>query len=133
MDTSSSTLQSVPTSDDDDEYEDWEEAPDNSQKIMTTPDVDSDPIYFEDSIKEEKWCNAMDEEIDAIEMNDTWELTDFPPSKKVIGVKWVYKTKRNVRSRIERHKAILVVKGYKQQFEIDYDDTYALIARMKTV
>ena len=55
----------------------------------------SDPIYFEKAINEEKWCNAMDEEIDAIERNETWELTTFPPKKQVIGVKWVYKTKCN--------------------------------------
>ena len=39
----------------------------------------SDPIYFEEVVKEKKWCKAMDEEIDAIERNETWELTDFFP------------------------------------------------------
>ena len=41
----------------------------------------SDPIYFEESIKEKKWCKAMDEEIDAIEWNETWELSELPPKK----------------------------------------------------
>lgn len=41
----------------------------------------SDPIYFEDNIKEEKWCEAMDEEIDVIDRKDTWELTDLPANK----------------------------------------------------
>ena len=58
-------------------------------------------------------CNAMDEEIDAIERNETWELTELPPKKQVIGVKWVYKTKCNAEGKIDRHKARLVVKGYK--------------------
>ena len=53
----------------------------------------SDPIYFEEFLNEEKWFNAMDEEIDAIERNETWELTTLPPKKQAIGVKWVYKTK----------------------------------------
>lgn len=74
----------------------------------------SDLIYFEDAIKEEKWCEAMDEEIDAIERNDKWELTNFPPNKQVIGVKWVYKTKSNVEGRIECHRERLVFKGHKQ-------------------
>ena len=74
----------------------------------------SDPIYFEEAMKEEKWCNAMDEEIDAIKRNETWELTTLPPKKKIIGVKWVYKTKFNGKGKIDRHKAHLVVKGYKQ-------------------
>jgi len=56
----------------------------------------------------------MEEEIEEIENNDTWELVDLPQGKEVIGVKWVYKTKSNVDDKIERHKERLVVKGYKQ-------------------
>ena len=51
-----------------------------------------DPIHFEDAVKEEKWIEAMNEGIGAIEKNDTWELVDLPQGKEVIGVKWVYKT-----------------------------------------
>ena len=65
----------------------------------------SDPIYFEEAMKEEKWCNAMDQEIDAIGKNGTWELTTLPPMKQVIGVKWVYKTKCNVERKIDRNQA----------------------------
>ena len=75
----------------------------------------------------------MDEEIDAIERNETWELTELPPKKQVIGVKWVYKTKCNAEGKIDRHKARLVVKGYKQQYGRDYDETYAPVTRMETV
>ena len=71
------------------------------------------PIHFEYAFKEEKWVVAMEEEIEAIEKNDTWELVNLPKGKHVIGVKWVYKTKSNVEGKIERHKARLVIKGYK--------------------
>ena len=74
----------------------------------------TDPMSFEELVKEKKWCKAMDEEIDAIERNETWELTELPPKKQVIRVKWVYKTKCNVEGKIDRHKARLVVKGYQQ-------------------
>ena len=57
----------------------------------------------------------------------------MPPKKQVIGVKWVYKTKCNAEGKIDRHKARLVVKGYKQKYGRDYDETYAQVARMKTV
>ena len=63
----------------------------------------------------------------------TWELVDLPKGKEVIGVKWVYKTKSNVEGKIERHKARLVVKGYKQQQERYYEETFALVARMEIV
>ena len=49
----------------------------------------SDPIYFEEAMNEEKWCDAMDEKIDAIERNEAWELTTLPPKKQVTGVKWI--------------------------------------------
>ncbi len=55
----------------------------------------------------------MEEEIEAIERNDTWELVDLMQEKHVIGVKWVYNIKSNVDDNIERHKERLVVKGYK--------------------
>ena len=51
----------------------------------------------------------------------------------MIGVKWDYKTKCNAEGKIDRHKARLVVKGYKQQYGRDYDETYAPVARMETV
>ncbi|KAG6382398.1 hypothetical protein SASPL_157928 [Salvia splendens] len=61
---------------------------------------------------------AMDEEINAIEKNDTWSLTTLPEDRKAIGVKWVYKTKKNANGEVQRYKARLVAKGYKQKIEI---------------
>eukprot|EP00253_Pinus_taeda_P010659 PITA_10659 len=58
---------------------------------------------------------------------------DLPQGKQVIGVKWVYKTKSNVDGKIERHKARLVVKGYKQQHGRYYVETLAPVARMEMV
>ena len=91
----------------------------------------NDPIHFEEAINDKKWIEAMDEEINAIERNKTWDLVELPKGKYLIGVKWVYKTKSNVEGKIERHKAILVVKGYKQKHGIDYEET--LVSRMETV
>jgi hypothetical protein len=55
----------------------------------------------------------MDEEIHAIEKNDTWKLTNLLENKKAIGAKWVYKTKKNAKGEVQRYKARLVAKGYK--------------------
>jgi hypothetical protein len=55
----------------------------------------SDPVTFDEAVKLEVWRKAMDQEIESIERNDTWELTSLPAGVKKIGVKWIYKTKFN--------------------------------------
>ncbi|XP_012477453.2 receptor-like protein 9DC3 [Gossypium raimondii] len=67
----------------------------------------------------------MEAEIDMIHKNDTWDLVDRPEQKKVIGVKWVYKAKFNTDGSLNKHKARFVVKGYSQQFGIDFEETFA--------
>ena len=75
----------------------------------------------------------MNEEIVAIEKNETWDLVDLHANKTSIGVKWVYKTKPNEKGELEKHKEIFVLKGYAQQYGIDYDETFSLVARMDTI
>ena len=67
--------------------------------------ADSDPLSFDEAITEEKWIEAMNEEIHAIEKNDTWKLTYPPENKTAISVKWVYKTEKCKRksAKIQSH------------------------------
>ncbi|GAU50018.1 hypothetical protein TSUD_331710 [Trifolium subterraneum] len=90
-------------------------------------------VNFEDAVKDEKWLNAMNEEIESIERNNTWELVDLPHGKKAIGVKWVYKVKLNPKGEITTHKARLVVKGFLQKEGIDFNEVFAPVARMETI
>eukprot|EP00253_Pinus_taeda_P034873 PITA_34873 len=71
----------------------------------------------------------MDEEIEAIEKNDTWDLVDLPKDENLIGVKWVYKTKLNEKGEIDRFKDRLVEKGFSQQLGIDFGETFSPVAR----
>ena len=75
----------------------------------------------------------MDEEIKAIKKNDTWELVSLPKRHKAIGVKWVYKAKKNTKGEVERYKEQLMTKGYSQKVGTDYDEVFALFARLETV
>lgn len=95
--------------------------------------VDSDPITYEEAVKNAEWRTAMNSEIAAIERNNTWELTELPSGGKVIGVKWVYKTKLNEHGDVDKYKARLVVKGYSQQYGVDYAEVFAPVARLDTI
>ena len=93
----------------------------------------SQPTCFDEAAKQKEWVDAMNNEIEAIERNNTWDLVDLPADKNVIGVKWVYKTKPNEKGEIDKHKARLVARGFSQQLGIDYGETFAPIARLDTV
>jgi hypothetical protein len=86
--------------------------------------ADCEPIDFEEVGKDEKWINVMDEEIKAFEKNNTWELTTIPKEQKPIGVKWVFKEKKNAKGEVEGYKARLVVKGYSQRPDIVYGEVF---------
>ena len=77
-----------------------------------------DPFVFEEAV-EEKWRQALDNEIRSIENNKMWTLTVLPNDAKRIGVKWIYKTKLNENGEIEKFKARLVAKGYSQKHRMD--------------
>ena len=69
----------------------------------------------------------------AIESNDTWTLVTRPPNQKTIGLKWVYKLKKDTEGAIVKYKARLVAKGYVQRQGVDYDEVFAPVARIETV
>lgn len=92
-----------------------------------------EPVSFEEAAEDPNWMQAMQSEYDSIMKNETWYLTDLPLGKKAIGVKWVYKIKRNADGTVSRYKARLVAKGYAQEKGIDYDETFAPTSRMTTV
>ena len=94
---------------------------------------DVEPTCFEEAIGNAKWEKAMDEEMAALDENETWDLVPLPESKNVIGCKWVYKVKHNSNNTVSRYKARLVAKGYAQTYGIDYEETFSPMAKMATV
>lgn len=92
-----------------------------------------EPGYYNEAATDPNWIEAMQEELKMIEKNQTWDLVNRPQHKKVIGVKWVYKTKLNADGSINKHKARLVVKGYAQVYGVDFSDTFAPVARLDTI
>ncbi len=72
----------------------------------------------------------MNIEFDVLLKNHTWKLV---PSHNLIGCKWVFRIKRKANGSIERHKACLVAKGFHQQPDLDYDETYSPVIKPTTV
>jgi hypothetical protein len=91
------------------------------------------PTTLSEALSKEKWKQAMNVEMEALEKNKTWELVKLPAGKKPVGCKWVYTVKYRADGSIERYKARLVAKGYTQTYGIDYLETFAPVAKMNTI
>ncbi|CAL1371101.1 unnamed protein product [Linum trigynum] len=92
-----------------------------------------DPQSYHEAVKEECWRQAMREERTALELNNTWDVVDAPPGKKLVGSKWVYKTKLLADGSIERRKARVVAKGFTQVYGVDFLDTFSPVMKINTV
>ena len=75
----------------------------------------------------------MKEELDALHKTGTWDLVDLPSGKSSIGCKWVYKIKTQSDGTVNRYKARLVAMGFTQEYGIDYEETFAFVARLSSI
>ena len=75
----------------------------------------------------------MNEEMGALQKNATWELIPLPKGMKPIGCRWVFTVKLKPNGSIDRYKARLAAKGYAQRYGIDYQDTFAPVAKINTI
>ncbi|XP_076950961.1 uncharacterized protein LOC143624107 [Bidens hawaiensis] len=80
----------------------------------------SEPKTFFEASSDSNWITAMNDEIEALHRNNTWDLVGLPSNRKTIGCKWIYKIKYKSSREIERYKARLVAKGYSQREGVDF-------------
>lgn len=100
-----------------------------------TSDQLEDPTTVEEARSRpdaEEWKRAMDEELQAFEDNNAWELVDLPESASVVQCKWVFKRKVNSEGKVQ-HRARLVARGFTQKPGVDYDETFSPVVRHSTL
>ncbi|GKB47869.1 retrovirus-related pol polyprotein from transposon TNT 1-94 [Tanacetum coccineum] len=95
--------------------------------------IGKEPKNIKEAIQDESWTIAMQEELTQFKTNDIWCLVPPPKNQTTIGIKWVFKNKLDENGVVSRNKARLVAQGYNQQEGIDFDETYALVARLESL
>ena len=92
-----------------------------------------EPSSFEEAAKLQVWKDAMLEEYNSILTNDVWDVVPQPQGKSVVTSKWIYKVKFVVDGSVEKCKARFVARGFSQKEGIDYDETFAPVARYSSI
>jgi transposase InsO family protein len=101
--------------------------------LMTNIMQVNEPMNYKQAKDKEEWVEAMNDEYNSIMKNQTWELTELPENKTPIGCKWLFKAKFKPDGSIDRFKARLVAKGYAQKEGIDFEETFAPVAKLNTI
>jgi hypothetical protein len=92
-----------------------------------------EPSDYQVAMGDSRWKSVMDNEYVALLKNETWQLVPQKSGANVIHCKWVYKIKKKADGSIDRYKVRLVVKGFKQRYGIDYEDTFNPVVKVATI
>ncbi|GKF69309.1 retrovirus-related pol polyprotein from transposon TNT 1-94, partial [Tanacetum coccineum] len=92
-----------------------------------------EPKNYKDTLTQACWIEAMQEELNEFERLKVWELVPHPDKVMVITLKLIYKVKLDELGEILKNKARLVARGYCQEEGIDFEESYALVARIKAI
>jgi hypothetical protein len=92
-----------------------------------------EPTSIDEALQDNDWIIAMQEELNQFTRNDVWDLVPKPKGFNIIGTKWVFKNKLNEQGEVFKNKARLVAQGYSQQEGIDYNETFAPVARLESI
>ncbi|KAH9779268.1 retrovirus-related pol polyprotein from transposon RE1 [Citrus sinensis] len=102
-------------------------------KAFLTAHNSLEPSSVDEALADPKWQAAMQLEYDALIQNKTWSLVPMDPVHKLVGCKWVFRTKYNPDGSVSKYKARLVAKGFHQTAGVDYSETYSPVVKSSTV
>jgi hypothetical protein len=91
-----------------------------------------EPYRIGDALRDPDWVVAMQEELNNFTRNEVWHLVPRP-NQNIVGTKWVFRNKQDEHGVVTRNKAWLVAKGYSQVEGLDFDETYAPVARLESI
>jgi hypothetical protein len=100
---------------------------------LVTSIRDTEPQNFAQAVDHQVWRESMVEEYDSIVRNDVWDVVLRPVGKSVVTSRWLYKTKIAADGSVEKHKARFVAQGFSQIEGVDYDETFAPVARYTSI
>jgi hypothetical protein len=95
--------------------------------------IESELTCFEEAIKKQVWKDSMMEEYTSIMKNDVWEIVPRPKNKFVVSSKLIYKIKHAADGSIDKYKARFVARGFSQKEGVDYEETFAPMARYTSI
>jgi hypothetical protein len=95
--------------------------------------VELEPTCFEEANARQEWKDSMMEEDASIIKNDVWEIVPRPKNKSMVSSKWIYKIKHATNGNIDNYKARFVAQGFSQKGGVDYDETFAPVARYTSI
>ncbi|KAG7578958.1 Reverse transcriptase RNA-dependent DNA polymerase [Arabidopsis thaliana x Arabidopsis arenosa] len=107
--------------------------PKEHKAFISKLDVEFVPQRYEEAKGIKEWDNAVDDEVQAMLRNHTWDEEELPQGKKCVSSKWVFTIKYKSNGDIERYKARLVARGFTQTYGDDYRETFAPVAKQHTV
>jgi hypothetical protein len=115
------------------EHTTWSRVRNNSHFAHAAFIAAFEPKDIEHALSDHNLVNLMHEELENFEWNQVWELVDPPPGCKPIGTKRVWKNKEGEKVEVVRNKSRLVAQGYSPKEGIDYEETFAPVARLQAI
>ncbi|GJT16114.1 retrovirus-related pol polyprotein from transposon TNT 1-94 [Tanacetum coccineum] len=106
---------------------------DGEMCMFTLTMSQTEPKNIKEAMADSAWIELMQEELHQFDRLDVWELVDRPLCKNVINLKWLWKNKRDEENTVIRNKSRLVAKGYAQKEGIDFEESFAPVARLEAV
>ncbi|GJV37643.1 retrovirus-related pol polyprotein from transposon TNT 1-94 [Tanacetum coccineum] len=92
-----------------------------------------EPKNVKEAMTDPAWIESMQEELLQFKRLDVWVLVPTPDNIKPLNLKWLFKNKHDEENTVIRNKTRLVVRGYRQEEGIDFEESFALVARMEAI